>query len=844
MSQKKHRYLFPIVGLGASAGGLEALEQFFRNIPENSGMAFIVIQHLDPTRKGVMPEILQRFTRMKVTQASDMELVQKNCVYVIPPNKSISLMDGFLHLLDPIESRGQRLPIDTFFRSLAAERSEKAIGIILSGMGSDGSLGIRAIKEENGIVIVQDPADAKFDSMPANAIKTANADIVATAAEIPERLMSFLRLLPTVRSSTIIDENRKSELGKIIILIREQTGHDFSQYKKSTIYRRVERRSGIHQIEKIQNYVRFLQENPVEVEILFKELLIGVTNFFRDAALWDNLKDKVLPDYLGKLPDDYTLRIWIPGCSTGEEVYSWAILLKEVIETSHKKIYIQIFGTDLDQDAINFARRGIFMKNIRNDVSPDRLKRFFVAEGDNYRVVDFIREMVVFAAHNVIKHPPFTKLDILSCRNMLIYMEPELQKIMANIFTYSVKAGGLLVLGTSETIVQSGSFKEIDTRGKIYQHAMNVPFQSLREISQLNEPMENQKINKNENDTVQSSTEKILLTKFSPSSVLVNDQGDILYLTGKIGKYLEPAAGKANWNIHVMVRDVMRQDLLMAFRKALQGNAPVIVHNVKIDESPGSAEVNITIQKLDGPDNVKGLVLIVFSEAQKPTSKSGKEKKNGITDREKELEQELKRSYEDLQSITEEMQASQEELRATNEELQSANEELQSTNEELTTSKEEMQSMNEELQTVNSELQNKVAEFTQAETDMKNLLNSTEIATLFLDKSLNIRRYTDTVKYIIKLRKSDIGRPVTELTNDLQYPDIETDAMKVLDLLVSVERPIKTNNNKWFKVRIMPYRSVDDRIDGLVITFNDISVYKNLENELEEARDALRKNIK
>jgi len=431
-----HNDDFPVVGIGASAGGLEALEQFFENMPKDCGMAFVIIQHLDPTRIGIMPELLQRITSMKVVQVVDRLKVKPNCVYVIPPNKSMSMLNGALYLFEPVETHGLRLPIDVFFRSLADDRKEKSIGIILSGMGSDGSLGLKAIKEKNGVVLVQEPGSAKFDSMPRNAIQSVVVDIVAPAIELPTKLISFLQFIPIIKADVDKELVNKSNLEKIIILLREQSGHDFSLYKKNTLFRRIERRKGVHQIDKINSYVRFLQGNPKEVEILFKELLIGVTSFFRDTAVWDLLREEVLPALIIDLPDRYVLRAWVTGCSTGEEAYSLAIVFKEVIEKlkKHKNLTLQIFATDLDTDAIEVARKGYFPKNIAGDLTTERLNRFFTADSDGYRVNNAIREMVVFAPQNVIKDPPFTKLDILSCRNMLIYMEPELQRKLITLF--------------------------------------------------------------------------------------------------------------------------------------------------------------------------------------------------------------------------------------------------------------------------------------------------------------------------------------------------------------------------------------------------------------------------
>jgi two-component system CheB/CheR fusion protein len=838
---------FPIVGIGASAGGLEALEQFFQNMPKDNGMAFVVIQHLDPTHIGIMPELLQRTTTMKVFQATDRLKVKPNAVYVIPPNKSMSLLNGALHLFDPVELRGLRLPIDVFFRSLADDRQDKSIGIILSGMGSDGSLGLKSIKEKNGIVLVQDPATAKFDSMPHSAIEAVIVDIVAPAEELPAKLIAYLKYFPKTKSDPDLEIKNKGNLEKIIILIRELTGHDFSLYKKNTLFRRIERRKGIHQIDKIQNYVRFLQENPKEVEILFKELLIGVTSFFRDIEVWKKLKDSVLPLMIEKMSDGQVMRAWVAGCSTGEEAYSLAIVFKEAMEKIKmtKKLSFQIFATDLDHEAIEKARKGSYSKNIAADVSPERLSHYFTVEDEGYRVNSIIREMVVFAHQNVIKDPPFTKLDIISCRNMLIYMEPELQGKIIGLFNYCLNPGGVLILGTAETLgVHSDDFKEIDAKLKVFNRSSKI---TLHEITDFPSSFYHNRLVVSENkmlqksaENIQAVTDQILLQRFAPASVLVNGKGDIVYITGHTGKYLEPVAGKANWNIHVMAREGLRQALPNAFRKTLLNFDPVKIRNIKLGTDKDTLFVDVTVQRIENPDSIRGMTIVVFTDVPPLVGydlvnpKSGKHTSSG---RMKELEVELQRSYEELQSIREEMQTSQEELKSTNEELQS-------TNEELTTSKEEMQSLNEELQTVNIEQQSKVSDYVRANDDMKNLLNSIDVATLFLDKELNIRRFTDQLTKIFKLRVADIGRPFTDLVTNLQYPEIENDALEVIKSLISIETPIETNDGRWFNVRIMPYRTLDDRIDGLVITFTDITVAKKLEIELKEANDALRKNKK
>ena len=843
---------FPIVGIGASAGGLETLEQFFAKIPENTGMAFVIVQHLDPNHVGMMPELLQRITKMQVFQVTDCLHVKPNCVYVIPPNKSMSILNGTLHLFAPAEKHGMRLPIDIFLRSLADDRQEKSIGIILSGMGSDGSLGLKAIKEKNGVVLVQDPETAKFDGMPRSATATVIADIVAPIEELPSHLIDLLKFIPLSKTDSVLDNKNKSNIDKIIILLREETGHDFSLYKKSTLFRRIERRKGIHHIEKIENYVRFMQENPKETEILFKELLIGVTNFFRDPAVWDKLKEEVLPELIEKLPNGSVMRAWVTGCSTGEEAYSLAIIFKEVVEKikKSKKISLQIFATDLDNESIEKARKGVFPPNIITDVSSERLSRYFIDNNDGYRINAAVREMVVFAPQNVIKDPPFTKLDIVTCRNMLIYMEPKLQEKIIRLFNYSLNPGGIMVLGTAETLAADvDGFQIIEPKLKIFRRTslpMKTGLLDFPSSFSVTKKLKTENLTTPKpEENLQTLATQILLTRFAPASVLVSDKGDIAYITGRTGKYLEPIAGKANWNIFAMLREGLREDLPFAFQKALKSYEPIKLHHIKVENYGKDQFVDVTLQQIEKPEGLRGKIIIVFNDlpesAQVKTvnSKIGTQNSNL---RNKELEIELRQSLEDLQTIREEMQTSQEELKSTNEELQSTNEELQSTNEELTTSKEEMQSLNEELQTVNIELQTKVTDYVQANNDMKNLLNSTDIATLFLDKELNIRRFTDPTTTIFKVRNTDIGRPFTDLVTDLQYPRIGIDAKEVIRNLIYIEKSTVTTDGRWFDIKIMPYRTLDDHIDGLVITFNDVSKFKNMELELKEANEKLQKS--
>ena len=641
-----------------------------------------------------------------------------------------------------------------------------------------------------------------------------------------------------------IEIKDKSSLEKIIILLRTYTGNDFSLYKKNTVYRRIERRMGVHKIDKISSYVHFLQENPKEVDILFKELMIGVTNFFRDTMVWEKLKETVIPNIIANQQDGSILRAWVPGCSTGEEAYSLAIVFKEALEkiNPHGGFSLQIFATDLDNEAIEIARKGIFPANIAADVSPDRLNRFFIKTDDGYRINTEIREMVVFAQHNIIMHPPFTKIDILSCRNLLIYMDTELQKKLLGLFYYSINPEGIMLLGSAETLgTQSHLFTPVDAKLKIFKRSVTTLIPELFDFpssfSRTKPTNIEKQIPAKSTLNIQTLADQLLLQHFSPAGVLVNENGDIIYISGHTGKYLEPAVGKANMNIFAMLREGLRNEFPVAFRKAIMKKEAVVLHNIKVGTNGGTQTLNVNIQWIDKPEPLNGMVMIIFTDVPEITDiklRAKKGKKTSDSIRQSELEKELQHTREEMQNTLEEMQTSQEELKSTNEELQSTNEELQSTNEELTTSKEEMQSLNEELQTVNAELQSKVDDFSRVNNDMKNLLNSTDIATLFLDKELNIRRYTNQATKIFKLIKSDIGRPFTDLVSDLIYPELAADALEVLRTLVFIQKQIPAKDGRWFSIRIMPYRTFDDRIDGLVITFINISDLKQVEVKLHE----------
>jgi len=845
---------FPIVGIGASAGGLEALELFLGSVPEKSGMAFVIVQHLDPTHKGVMVELLQRATTLPVAQVRDQMRIEENHIYVIPPNRDLSILHGFLHLLEPTAPRGLRLPIDFFFRSLADDMQDRSIGVILSGMGSDGTLGLRAIKEKAGVVFVQDPITAKFDGMPRSAIDAGLADIIAPAAELPGRIIGYLMHPSRIaKNDRPLEDKYQSALEKIFIVLRMQTGHDFSLYKKSTVYRRIERRMGIHQIDRIATYVRYLQENPQETELLFKELLIGVTSFFRDPAAWEKLQQTHLPTLLASRPTGGLLRAWVPGCATGEEAYSLAIVFREILEQARpsNSRSFQIFATDLDKDAIDKARAGVYPANIAADIDPARLGRFFVQEERGYRVSKEIRETVVFAPQNVIMDPPFTKLDILICRNLLIYLAPELQQKLLPLFHYCLNADGCLFLGSAETIgAFTDLFAPLDLKARLYRRLGSplkteaVEFPSSFFPRAPSEPVGSKTPRHTPN--LQDLADELILTHYAPAAVLTNDKGDILYISGRTGKYLEPAAGKANWNIFVMGREGMRYEMGGAFQKALREKAAVRLQHVPIKTNGSTHDVDVTIQRLQEPEALRGMVLIVFTDAPpSPTTKAlgRRPVSSGRNPRWAALEVELQQAREELQTTREEMQTSQEELKSANEELQSTNEELQSTNEELTTSKEEMQSMNEELQTVNNELQAKVEELSRTSSDMKNLLDSTDIAILFLDDKLNVRRFTSRTSQIIKLIPGDAGRPVTDIASDLLYPDLAEDARETLRTLVFQEKQIAARDGRWFTVRILPYRTLENRIEGVVLTFSDITIAKNLETALRMTQAELEKRL-
>jgi len=828
-----------VVGIGASAGGLEALEKFLAHVPLGSEMAFVVVQHLDPTVEDLLPELLQRITPMTVLQARDQMRVSPNCVYVIPPNKDIAVRAGLLHLSAPTAARGMRLPIDFCFRSLAQDQRQRSIGVILSGMGADGCLGLRAIKEAGGLGLAQDPAGARFDSMPRAVISAGLADQVAPAEDLPARIISHLQnTLGFAPLSAAREEPEDLALEQITLQLRTHTGQEFSLYKRNTVLRRIERRMDVHQIATIQGYAHFLEANPNEVDLLFKELLIGVTSFFRDPAVWKVVGEEVLPAMIQERTGERIFRAWVPGCSTGEEAYSLAILFREALDRipHPRNCALQVFATDLDRDAIVRARQGFFKPGIAEEVSAQRLERFFNAEDGGYRVRKEIREMVVFAPQNLIMDPPFTRLDLLSCRNLLIYLTPVLQKKLMLLFHYSLVPGGVLCLGNSESI---GSFTDLfvpwSPKSRLFKHSgARLPLQAVTfppafAVARKGAPPEPKMA-----DTVPNLSalaDQVLLQQFAPPAVLVNDSGDIIYISGRTGKYLEPAAGKANWNIFAMAREGLRMELGSALHRAARQPEPVVTTGLRVEN--GGGLVGLTVQKLAAPGPLQGLIMVVFRDQPAPAAGGPPPPESGAGGpRVKQLQQELLQSREALYSLQQEMQTSQEELKSTNEELQSTNEELQSTNEELTTSKEELQSLNEELQTINAEQQSRMEELARTSSDMKNLLDSTNIATVFLDPELRVGRFTSGVSRLYQLLPGDVGRPLTDVTTALCYDTLPDDAREVLRTLIPVEKAVTTRDGRWFTVRIMPYRTQDNRIDGLVLTYTETTTAKQLERDL------------
>ncbi|MFI5337664.1 MAG: chemotaxis protein CheB, partial [Opitutales bacterium] len=806
----------PIVGIGASAGGLAAFEAFFSGMPTDAdpGMAFVLVQHLAPDHKSILSDLVKRYTRMQVFEVEDGMAVKPNCTYIIPPNKDMAFLKGTLQLLEPAAPRGQRLPIDFFFRSLAQDQHERAICIVLSGTGSDGTLGVRAVKGEGGMAMAQNPKSTEFDGMPRSAIATGLVDYVLPAAEMPAQLIAYAAHAfgKTSRPASRPAPKGEDALKKVFVLLRAQTGHDFSQYKRSTTARRVERRMAVHQVEQLDEYVRYLQQTPAEVEALFRDLLIGVTSFFRDKEAFEALEEQAMPALFAGKSGGASIRVWVPGCSTGEEAYSIAILLQERMEALKQSFKLQVFATDIDRQSIDQARSGIYPASFAGDVSPERLARFFVPEpgGGVYRIHKGIRDMVIFSEQDVIKDPPFSKLDLISCRNLLIYMDAELQSKLIPLFHYALNPGGMLFLGTSESVGEFDYlFATMDRKSKLYRRQDSVSgvyrpgsFPALQEDGSA--PRRSGRMPGGSDLPLRELTERALLQRYSPAGALINDRGDILYLHGRTGLYLEPAPGEAGLNILKMAREGLRRELSIAVHQAVTNRKPAYHPGLRVKTNGSFTAVNLTVQPVYGggdPANstasAPAMCLVIFEEApvagQEPAEKAAgagaaDEGAGGnATDAEVQiaaLKLELQAKEEYLQTVNAELETSNEELKSSNEEMQSVNEELQSTNEELETSKEELQSVNEELATVNAELQAKVADLSRSNNDMVNLLAATDIGTLFVDHHMRIQRFTPAATQLINLILADVGRPLGHVVSNLAgYDRLVADVQAVLESL-------------------------------------------------------------
>jgi two-component system, chemotaxis family, CheB/CheR fusion protein len=846
---------FPIVGIGASAGGLAAFESFFSGMPGGAeiGMAFVLVQHLAPDHKSILTELVKRYTRMLVYEVEDGMEVQPNCAYIIPPNCDMALLAGRLHLLEQTTRHGLRLPIDYFFRSLAQDQHERAICIVLSGTGSDGTLGAREVKGEGGLVMAQSPDSTEFDGMPRSVIATGLVDHILPPAAMPTQLATYVQHAFHRQPATAatLDGITQETLKKIFVVLRAQTSHDFSQYKQNTLIRRIERRMALHRIDRIDDYLRFMQKTPVEVEALFRDLLIGVTSFFRDAEAFESLQTQIIPRIFADKPAGATVRIWVCGCSTGEEAYSIAILIHEYLQTLDHGHKVQIFASDVDRHAIEQARTGAYPASIASDVSANRLARYFILDADNelYRIQKVIRDLLVFSEQDVIKDPPFSKLDLISCRNVLIYMNKDLQRKLMALFHFALTPRGVLFLGASESVGDLLTlFTPIEQKWKIYERQESLLPQLRPAFNEITTPVTERIIRPTTlrqeglgeaKVDLRMITERALAAHYAQAAVLITNRGEILHVYGRTGKYLEPAPGDATLNILTMAREGLQRELTTALYRAVALREPVYRENLRVRTNGDFSTVNLTVRPvavnlIATPPN---LFLVILDELplapvdrdvlpDAETTLLGAPGPNRIAA----LEQELRAKEEYLQTTVEEMETANEELNSANEEMQSVNEELHSTNEELETSKEELQSLNEELATVNAELQNKIVDLMRVNNDMNNLVAGTGVATLFVDLQLRIARFTPTAVQVINVIQSDVGRPVSHIVSNLiGYNSLVEDVRAVLDTLEPRDAEVRTRAGIWYLMRIRPYRTIENVIEGAVIIFVDITERKRLE---------------
>jgi two-component system, chemotaxis family, CheB/CheR fusion protein len=834
---------FLIVGIGASAGGLAAFEAFFSAMPadRDTGMAFVVVQHLAPGHDSLLPALIRRYTRMQVFEVTDGMRVEPNSVYVSPPNHDLAFSNGALQLSDPAAPRGRRLPIDSFFRSLAKDQREQAICIVLSGTGSDGTLGLRAVKGENGIAFAQNPESTDSDAMPRSAISTGLVDYILPPAEMPAQLIAFGAFAQDRRSSRPSDSEAEGDLKQVFALLLAQTGHDFSHYKPSTIRRRIERRMGVQRIGQLGKYILYLHQTPGEVQELFRDLLIGVTNFFRDPDCFKALETQVLPRLLADRAPDNPIRVWVPGCSTGEEAYSIAFLLRERLDALKLNPRVQVFATDIDSRAIETARAGVYPSTVAVDMTPERFTKFFTpAHDDNCRIQKRIRDWMVFSEQDVTQDPPFSRLDLISCRNLMIYMGPELQKELIPRFHYALRPGGALFLGTSETVGEFATlFRAVDRKAKLYQRNddVRVALRAFRGVPREHDYEGSlERVAKPAPPKLDSRAlmEQTLL-EHAPIAALVNATGELIYLHGHSGQYLQPAPGAVGVNILEMAREGLRDELTMSLHLASSTREPVLRSGLLVRTNGHCIGVNLSVRPVtSAAEGTSALFVVMFEPASEAemslltgaapgSAQSHLVPENANQDRLLALLRELRVKDEYLLATREEMQTSNEELRSSNEELQSTNEELQSTNEELETSKEELQSVNEELAIVNAELQGKVADLSGINNDMNNLFAGTGIGTVFVDQQLRVRRFTPAITQFINLIQTDVGRPLGHIvTNLIGYDSLIADMQAVLETLKARDVEVQTRGFGWFRLRIRPYRTTENVVEGVVVTFTEM----------------------
>jgi two-component system, chemotaxis family, CheB/CheR fusion protein len=834
---------FPVVGIGASAGGLRALQAFFSRVPPECGMAFVVVSHHHAEQQSLLPELLSHSTKIQVDEASEGVVVECDHVYVAPPGHNLALARGMLRLVAPRPSHGTPLPIDSFLRSLAQDIRDRAVAIILSGTGTDGTLGVQSVKAASGLVFVQDQESAEFSGMPSSAIATGLADFVGPPEDMPERLLAWARssylhgASPAEPDLPIMD---RESFTQILALLRARTGHDFSGYKPTTLLRRIQRRQSLHQLERLQDYGRLLEQRDEEVHALFQELLIGVTSFFRDGEAFDAVEAALL-EILAAKPDHANLRVWVPGCSTGEEAYSFAILVHECIDRLNKPLGAQIFATDLDSQGVEAARHGRYPEGIASDLSKERLARFFSKENGVYRIRKEIRGMLVFATQDILGDPPFTHMDFVSCRNVLIYLGAELQRRVLALLHYTLNPGGLLLLGSSESATNlDGLFTPLDRRWKLYRRREAAPGAvALTDLPMYRKDARHSRSIAQRGISLEAAS-RLLARTYAPASVLVNDRADIVHVHGRTGGFLEPAQGRASINLLEMAREGLRPALTWLLREVESVPEQPAERSVRVRADAAFRRVRVTARKVAPPDPLAGLILVSFEETSTEFEPGSEPRRGEAPEREGEtpsLILELERTRSDLQATIQELQSANEELASSSEEAQSMNEELQSANEELETSREEMQSLNEELQTVNAELRAKLNELSQASDDRLNLLNSTSVATLFLDRNLCIKRFTPDIAAIIPLQPSDVGRPLAHLALRVDHERLAEDAAEVLRTLAPREREIPSNEGETtYLMRIGPYRTSQNAIDGLVMTFVDITRLKEMEAASEVAR--------